>query len=208
MYKIQAAVHHISIDIGPWKLYSFPWKVGHHFWVLTISSGGRDRIVDSIHGFSTHLRQDENGEIHPYIPKLLETWNSKLKVYCIPAPDEMGDAYHVLARHWTQPHETAVKYGEKPDEKDAREKWSHVKCHLSELNDADIKYSFGGVGKWFGFCQCRNSNSAYTTVGLLLDLEPHHFPSYAAPGWRTIMLPETHLATLKARHAGKFLARD
>lgn len=40
-YKIKAAVNHISVNIGQWKIYSFPWRVGHHFWVLVKISHGQ-----------------------------------------------------------------------------------------------------------------------------------------------------------------------
>lgn len=194
-YIIKAAVHHISVSMGTRKLRSFPWKVGHHFWILVKRCDGKDIIVDSIHGLSTRFKTGANGEQSPVISCPLKTWGSKLKVYSILPPSPTGAAS--LAQHWTEPDVTAEGYAGK----DAMQRWNNAKRRLHELNDANIAYSFCGVGWSFGTYQCNNSNSAYTLIGRLLSVEPApRFTGYAAPGLHTNLLPNIDLADQHGRY--------
>ena len=193
-YKIKAAVTHTSVDLGQWRIHSFPLRVGHHFWVLVKTCYEQEGIIESLHGLSTRYREDEYDNRHPRIPRCVGTWNSILKVYFIPPPPNRGGTTDYFLtpnnkNYWIDPDITYPKYGDDPSEEDALARWNRAKGFQSNLNDAEMPYSFCGVGKSIGFFKCKNSNSVYSTMGAVLGVTPHPFKGYLSPGSKTMMLP-------------------
>ncbi|KJZ72298.1 hypothetical protein HIM_08339 [Hirsutella minnesotensis 3608] len=91
-----------------------------------------------------------------------------------------------------------VKYGLK-GEKDARERWGRAKQFSTTLNNAEIPYPFAGIDR--SSSACRNSNSAFASVAVLLGIpfekpEDLGIEGYHAPGIENLMLPKEDLQKL------------
>jgi hypothetical protein len=98
--------------------------------------------------------------------------------------------------YWIDPDRTCTKYGDKSSEKDALARWNHAKRSVGEVNNAEMPYSFCGVGKSLGFFKCKNSNSTYSTMGDILGVKTHYFKGYFSPGSKTMMLPQKAITAI------------
>jgi hypothetical protein len=195
-FKIKAATNYISKNIGKWKIRSFP-RTGHHFWLLVKMHYDQEIVLEAIHGLSTLYKGDRDGTPQAYIPlKGLETWNSKLQVYCVlPA---QADFYHSTKPfiRWIEPSKTYTQHCDKMSERYVFKLWHQVRHCIKYLNRAEVPYSFCGLGKSLGMIS-KNSNSAYASIAYIMGVEPHMFKGVLAPGSNTTMLARRDLDSLR-----------
>jgi hypothetical protein len=194
-FRIKAATNYMSKNIGKWKVRSFP-LTGHHFWLLVKIHHGQEIYVEAIHGLSTIYETNEDGNTQAYISSQgFETWNSKLKVYCVLPPK--ARLYHSAKPfiRWIEPNETFTQHYDKLSKKYVLNLWNHIRHSVKDLNKAEIPYSFCGLGKSLGMMSS-NSNSAYASIAYIMGIKPHHFKGVLAPGCNSTMLAKKDLQLL------------
>jgi hypothetical protein len=197
LFKIKAATNYISKNVGKWKIRSFPCT-GHHFWLLVKMYYDQEIVLEAIHGLSTLYKSDCDGNPQVYIPsKGLETWNSKLQVYCV-LPTQAKFCHSAKPFiHWIEPSKTYTQHCDKMSERYVFKLWHQVRHCIKDLNRAEVPYSFCGLGKSLGIMP-KNSNSAYASIAYIMGVKPHIFEGVLAPGSNTTMLARRDLDCLRA----------
>ena len=139
VYCIKAAVVHVAIQVGSWRIRSFPVRVGHHFWVLVEKLDGKEIMIDSIHGLSTKFSLDHNGNKVVQIPRCLGTYGSCLQLYSIPHPSRADKGRKLYPRlHWIEPEEIHTVY----DASDSETRWRMMKSCIERLNRIEVPTRF------------------------------------------------------------------
>jgi hypothetical protein len=190
-FKIKAAINYISKSVRKWRINSFP-RTGHHFWLLVRIHNGQEIALEAIHGLSTFYKRDLDGNTQAHIPSQgLQTWNSKLQVYCV-LPSKVDSIEPFIS--WIEPDETYTQHYDKPSKNYVIDLWDQVRHSIKDLNKAEVSYSFCGIGKSLGL-KSKNSNSAYSSIAYIMGVEPHRFQGVLAPGCNTTMLKRRDLAS-------------
>lgn len=180
VYEIRAAVVRVKVTLGRKRINSCP-RVGHHFWILVKVYENEITMLESLHGLATQINSGSDGRSNARIPEPMSTWHSYLQIYSIPYSGQDSGQELGVDLEWTVPDEMYTAYSGT----DALTRWKRAESYLAAFNSLYVPYSFCGIGKGLGLIGCKNSNSAYASVAVLLGLEPHRFAEYAAPGLKT-----------------------
>jgi hypothetical protein len=174
---------------------NMPW-VAHNFWLLVGETEGQEEELEAAHGFASQITTNKEGKTVIRAMPVGQV-NDLLMVHFLKKlPQQVLDGDH--KGHWliADPEDQKVIYGNQEPTQDVLKRWQRLKTARTILNSYKVPYSAFGLGWTLGFGSLTvNSNSAYRTMGMIMELPIHHF-NHWQPGIENTMIPEKDLADL------------
>jgi hypothetical protein len=174
-------------------------KEGHHFFILSKKSNGREEVIEALHGLPADLIRQESQWC--YSPTR-NSHHSTLWAFCLNpfkanTTDSPLDLFSYNA--WINPKSVHTLYGEKVWEVDVEKKWQRAKDYIQPFNARKLPYSTSGSTSSL-FKQGFNGNSFYCAISEIMGFNPpYHFEQYTNTGFNRISLASEDFEFIAAK---------
>ncbi len=176
-YRIEAALYRINVP--------FFGQFGHDFWVL---KNGEGREVAQLHGFATDHRTGAKLPIGTHPENLLKVFHETMNR---DFATKYGLSFNATGSGLVVSSAMPIYQG-----KDALLRWWSAVSGIPELNKQRVRYPIGSISVVLGGRE-PNSNSVYTLLGGVMQIDRYAFPGINQPGINNVMVDSTLEGKLK-----------